>query len=127
MIELPKTSIDFSNTEIAFEAKSNRALKKAAWLFGVMNNPTLVKIGSKLGLLALKLRLPVQGIIKSTIFEQFCGGTTLLNSQSTIDALSAFGVQSILDYGAEGKESEDDFNKTMREIMEAIKSAEGVS
>lgn len=123
MIELPKTSIDFNNTEIAFEAKSDKALRKAAWLFGVMNNPTLVKVGSKMGLLALKMRLPVEGIIKQTIFEQFCGGTTLLNSQSTIDELSAFGVQSILDYGAEGKESEEDFNRTMREIMEAIKFA----
>lgn len=123
MIELPKTSIDFNNTKIAFEAKSNRALKKAAWIFGLMNSPTLVKIGSKMGLLALKMRLPVEGIIKQTIFEQFCGGTTLLNSQPTIDELSAFGVQSILDYGAEGKESDEDFNRTMREIMEAIKFA----
>lgn len=123
MVELPKTSIDFENTEIAFEAKSDKALKKAAWLFGLMNNPTLVKVGSKLGLLALQLRLPVQGMIKKTIFEQFCGGTSLLNSQPTIDDLSAFGVQSILDYGAEGKEEEEDFNRTMREILEAIKFA----
>lgn len=123
MIELPKTSINFKNTEIAFEAKSDAALKKAAWLFSLMNNPTLVKVGSKLGMLSLKLGLPVEGLIKTTIFEQFCGGTTLLNSQPTIDGLSSFGVKSILDYGAEGKESEEDFNRTMREIMEATKFA----
>ena len=123
MIELPKTSIDFENTEIAFEAKSDAALKKAALLFRLMNNATLVKVSSKLGLLALQLRLPVQGMIKKTIFEQFCGGTSLLNSQQTIDSLSAFGVQSILDYGAEGKEEEEDFNRTMREILKAIKFA----
>lgn len=123
MIELPKTSIDFENTEIAFAAKSDAALKKGSWLFSLMNNPTLVKVGSKLGMLSLKLGLPVEGIIKTTIFEQFCGGTTLLNSQPTIDSLSKFGVQSILDYGAEGKESEEDFNRTMREIMEATKFA----
>ena len=123
MIELPETSIDFGNTEIAFEAKSDLALRKATWLFGMMNNPTLVKISSKMGLLSLKLHLPVEWLIKKTIFEQFCGGTTLLNSQPTIDGLSEFGVQSILDYGAEGKESEKDFNRTMREIMAAIKFA----
>jgi proline dehydrogenase len=123
MIDLPKTSIDFGNTEIAFEAKSNSALKKASWLFSMMNNPTLVKISSAMGLLSLKLHLPVEWLIKQTIFEQFCGGTTLLNSQPTIDDLAKFGVQSILDYGAEGKESEEDFNRTMREIMEAIKFA----
>jgi proline dehydrogenase len=123
MIELLKTSVDFGNTEIAFEAKSDLALRKATWLFGMMNNPTLVKISSKMGLLSLKLHLPVEWLIKKTIFEQFCGGTTLLNSQPTIDGLSEFGVQSILDYGAEGKESEKDFNRTMREIMAAIKFA----
>ena len=79
--------------------------------------------GSKMGLLSLRLGLPVEWLIKQTIFEQFCGGTTLLNSQPTIDELAKFGVQSILDYGAEGKEQEEDFNRTMREIMEAIKFA----
>ncbi len=123
MIELPKTSIDFTNTEIAFEAKSNTELRKASWLFGMMNNPTLVKVSSKLGILSLKMHLPVEGLIKKTIFEQFCGGTTLLNMQPTIDQLSGFGIQSILDYGAEGKGSEEDFNRTMREVMEAIKFA----
>jgi proline dehydrogenase len=123
MIELPKTSIDFGNTEIAFEAKSNGALRKASWLFTMMNNPILVKVSSTMGLLSLKMGLPVEWLIKQTIFEQFCGGTTLLNSQPTIDGLSKFGVESILDYGAEGKESEEDFNRTMREIMEAIKFA----
>ncbi len=123
MIEKLNTKIDFNNTEIAFEAKSDSSLKKASLLYTAMNNATFVKFGSKLGLLSLKLRLPVKWLIKKTIFEQFCGGTNLLNSQKTIDELSEFGVQSILDYGAEGKNTEKAFNKTMREIMEGIKFA----
>ncbi len=123
MIKKPNTKIDFNNTEIAFEPKSDAALKKAAWLYTAMNNPIFVKVGSKLGLLSIKMGLPVKWLIKKTIFEQFCGGTNLLNSQKTIDELSAFGVQSILDYGAEGKDTEAAFNKTMREILEGIKFA----
>jgi proline dehydrogenase len=117
------TKINFGDTAIAFEAKSDKSLKKAAWLFGLMNNPRLVKVGSSLGLLALKLRLPVEGLVEKTIFEQFCGGRSLLHSKKTIDALAKFDVQTILDYGAEGKASEEDFNSTMREIMEAIRFA----
>lgn len=123
MIEKPNTKINLNNTEIAFEPKSNSALKKAAWLYTAMNSPIFVKVGSTLGLLSLKLGLPVKWIIKKTIFEQFCGGTNLLNSQKTIDELAEFGVQSVLDYGAEGKDTEEAFNKTMREILEGIKFA----
>jgi proline dehydrogenase len=123
MIKKPNAKIDLNNTESAFEPKSDSALKKAAWLYTAMNSPTFVKVGSTLGLLALKMRLPVQWLIKQTIFEQFCGGTNLLNSQQTIDELAEFGVQSVLDYGAEGKDTEAAFNKTMREILEGIKFA----
>ena len=72
----------------------------------------------------MKLRLPfVQSIIKATIFEQFVGGTTLLECQKTIDLLYKNKVQSILDYGAEGKTSETDFNNTMNECIRAIEFA----
>lgn len=123
MIEKPNTKINFNNTEIAFEAKSDVALKKAAWLYTAMNSPTFVKVGSTLGLLSIRMGLPVKWIIKKTIFEQFCGGTSLLNSQKTIDELAEFGIQSVLDYGAEGKDTEKAFNQTMREILEGIKFA----
>ncbi len=119
-----RSIVDFSNTEIAFSDKSDKELKKTAWLFSMMNKPWMVNSMSNLGLLALKLRLPfVQTLIKSTIFEQFVGGTTLLESQKTIDRLYGSGVLSILDYGAEGKNSETDFNITMTECIRAIEFA----
>ena len=49
----PTFQLDFSNTEIAFSNKSDRVLKKTAWLFRLMNNPTLVDFGSKIGLIAI--------------------------------------------------------------------------
>ena len=117
-------NVDFSNTEIAFAHKSKRELTKTAWLFSMMNKKWLVNLLSNLALITLKMRLPfVQSIIKATIFEQFVGGTTLLESQKTIDLLYSNKVQAILDYGAEGKESETDFNNTMNECIRAIEFA----
>ncbi len=116
--------INFENTEIAFAHKTDEEVKKMAWLFGLMGKPWLVNIGSKLGLVAIKLRLPfAEWALKNTIFEQFCGGTTLLDCQPTIDNLRNHGAATILDYGAEGKETEDDFNQTMNETIRAIEFA----
>ncbi len=115
------TSVDFSNTQIAFAHFSDRELKKTAWLFRMMNKPWLVKYGSRLGLWAIENRIPfAEPIIKSTIFEHFCGGTTLLDSQPNIEHLAEFNTLTVLDYGAEGKESETDFNFTMNENLRAI-------
>ncbi len=116
--------VDFNNTEVAFASKSEKELKKSAWLFGLMNKHWLVGIGSKLGVAAVRLHLPfVEGIVKNTIFEQFCGGTTLLESQAVIDKMAAARVLTILDYGAEAKEEEEDFNFTMNETLRAIEFA----
>ncbi len=116
--------LDFSNTKIAFEYKTDQELKKSAWLFNLMNKPWLVKIGSKLAMLGIRLRLPfVKPIIKNTIFSHFCGGTTLLESQHTIEVLAAHNVQTVLDYGVEAKQTEDDFNATMNEAIRGIEFA----
>lgn len=119
-----RPNLDFSNTEIAFKNKSNDELKKAYWLFKMMNKSWFVNIGSKLGSLAVRLNLPFsKQIVKKTIFEQFCGGTTLLNSQQTIEHLAKYNVVTLLDYGAEGKSSEEDFNRTMNENIKALEFA----
>lgn len=114
-------ALDFSNTEIAFAGKNNAELKETERLFKLMNNRHLVSIGSMVGMLGTKIPLPFfEKITKATIFKQFCGGTTLLESQPAIERLEKLGVNSVLDYGAEAKESEDDFNRTMNENLRAI-------
>lgn len=116
--------VDFSNTEIAFSNKTDSELKRTYRLFSLMNNPTLVSIGSKLGLFAVKLRIPfVDWMIKNTIFEQFCGGTSLLDSQRAIDKLYRYNTLTVLDFGAEGKSEEEDFNRVMEETLRAIEFA----
>jgi proline dehydrogenase len=116
--------VDFSDTATAFASLSDSELRKSAALFGLMNKHWLVGIGSKLGLAAIKMHLPfVETVVKNTIFEQFCGGTTLLECQKTIDRLAAQNTRTILDYGAEAKEKEEDFNQTMNETIRAIEFA----
>ena len=116
--------LDFSNTEIAFSNKSDKELKRTAWLFSMMNKAWLVDTFSPLGLIAIRLRLPfVKPIIKATIFEQFVGGTTLLESQKAIEKLYENNTLSILDFGAEAKETEKDFNITMNENIRSIEFA----
>ena len=107
-------SIDFTNTKIAFSAKSDKELKKMGHLFGLMDKSALVNIGSKLGLVAFKLRLPfVDYIVKQTIFQQFCGGENLLDCQNSIDTLYKNNSLTILDFGAEGKSNEEELNNVM--------------
>jgi len=112
-------AISFNNTEIAFATKSNISLIKANCLFSIINRPTLVKVGTWF----VKKRLVIKPLIKHTIFEQFCGGETLQDSQRVIDELAAVGVDTILDYGVEGKESEEDFDRTVEHVVAAIKHA----
>lgn len=115
---------DFTNTEIAFARKNNDELRKSARLFGLMNNHWLVGVGSTLGIAAIRMHLPfIESIVKKTIFEQFCGGTTLLESQPAIQKLQQQNVFTILDYGVEAKETDEDFNHTMNEIIRAIEFA----
>lgn len=113
--------VDFTDTQIAFARLSDAELKRAFWLFRFMNKPWLVKHGAALGLWAVEHNLPLaKAIVRATAFRQFVGGTTLLDSLPTVVRMQASGVDTILDYGAEAKERETDFNYTMNENLRAI-------
>ncbi len=115
---------DFDNTEIAFAAKSDAELNKAARLFGTMNKKWLVDLSAPLGLTAMKWKLPfVKWIAKATIFDQFVGGTTLLNTTPVINKLYESKVLTILDFGAEGRDTEKGYNQSMNEFIRAIEFA----
>lgn len=123
-MEEDRPVIDFSNTQIAFSNKSDRELIRTLRLFQMMNNPSLVNLGTKLGLTALKLHLPLaQTLIKHTIFKQFCGGTSLRDTQYTVNHLRKYKVLAILDYGAEGLSDEEDLDKTRDEFVRAVEFA----
>jgi proline dehydrogenase len=117
------TEISFDNTENAFAYKSDKALKKAHFLFSSMGYSTLVKWGTRLTPWAIRSGLPVKGLVRATIFDQFVGGETLEETAAVAKKLSAYGVGVILDYGVEGKEGEDSFDHATEEFIRVIRYA----
>ena len=118
-------SLSFDNTEIAFRNKSNAELKRAYWLFKIISINILTKIGPPLTNFAIKIGLPITGIIRVTIFKHFCGGETIADSEKAIAQLAAGKVGTILDYSVEGEEEELVFDETCAEVIRTIERAKG--
>ncbi|RRB12843.1 proline dehydrogenase [Larkinella knui] len=116
-------TVSFEDTSIAFSSQSNRKLLKTYWLFALMNRGWLVNLGTFFIKLAFKLQLPVKKLIKSTIFEQFCGGETIRDCEKTIQKLHEGHVGTILDYSVEGEDNETSFDETVLEILRTIERA----
>ncbi|HCH66507.1 MAG: proline dehydrogenase [Deltaproteobacteria bacterium] len=116
--------VSFDNTRVAFAGKDDADLLKSAWLFRIMSNSTIVDIGSHITQMALQIGLPVQTILKSTIYEHFCGGESLEETEPMVANLARQGVSTILDYGVEAKESQDEFDANLTEQVRAIEFAD---
>ena len=122
--QLARPALDLSDTKIAFAQKSDAELRFTERLFQLMAKPWLVSVGNRLGLLAVRWRLPfAETLTRKTIYQQFVGGRTLRESTDAIERLYQYGVKSVLDYGAEAKESETDFDQTRDECLRAIEYA----
>jgi proline dehydrogenase len=117
--------ISFDDTAIAFASRTNEELRKARWMFRLMGNGAVVDIGSHLTRMALRIGLPVQSLVKQTIYSQFCGGETLEESVPVVDRLAEQEVCTILDYGVEAKESDAEFDANVEEQIRAIEFANG--
>lgn len=120
-----KPGIRFDDTHVAFSYKSDRALRKANFIFSLVNHPFISSIATGLAKLALTLHLPVKGLIRVTVFEHFCGGETIDQSNNTIQTLFQFKVGTILDYSAEGEHNESGFDKSREEILKTLDKAKG--
>ncbi len=118
-------NVHFDDTEVAFSYKSDKELRKANFIFSIVNNPTISSIATALAKVGLALHLPVKGLIKATVFEHFCGGETIDQSERTIQALGRFHVGTILDFSAEGAHDEAGFDKTTEEILKTLDKAKG--
>ena len=113
----------FDNTENAFAYKSTKELKEAKFIFKTMGYQPLIDLGVRLTPLAIKLRLPIRGLVRKTIFKQFVGGETLEQTASVAAMLGHYGVKVILDYGVEGKEGEASFDQAMEKFIKVIEYA----
>ena len=89
-------------------------------MFSVVNNPMVNQVATGAARIGMALHLPIKGIIKNTVFDHFCGGESIRESQPTIDELAAFHIGTILDYSVEGEDSEADFDATHDEILRTI-------
>lgn len=118
-----KPKISFEDTATAFAYKSTAALHKANFIFSLVNHPWISAMATGFVKFALNARLPVEGIIKQTAFDHFCGGESIDRSEAVIQRLGAYGVGTILDYSAEGENSEAGFDVTMQEILKTIDKA----
>ncbi len=117
--------LSFENTAIAFKGKDDAALRRSYWLFKLIGNPSMVRIGGTLTNFALGIGFPIGWLIKNNIFAQFCGGETVEECKAASARLAEYGIGTILDYSVEGKEKESDFDATAEEIIRTIDAAKG--
>jgi proline dehydrogenase len=113
----------FDNTKVAFALKSDTELDRAYFLFKMIDNEPLVRIGTVVTNFALKAHLPVEGLIRATVFDHFCGGTTEDDCLSVVDKMYTKGVSSVLDYSVEGKEEEEQFDAALEMTLKTIEFA----
>jgi len=116
-------NLSLENTQHAFAYKSNADLRKARFLFSVIQSPLVVSIATNVTPFLMKSGLPINGLIRSTIFKQFVGGETLEDSARVTKQLGSYGVQVILDYGVEAREGEENFDAVTEKIIEAVEFA----
>jgi len=113
-------SLDFSNTTIAYEAKSKHELIRAKLLYTLLGNPFFSNLGQGLMKLAVKWKLPVKPFIKATLYKQFIGGENLHDCSKLAENLQEYGVGVILDYALEGEDNEAAFQNILAEFKNNI-------
>ncbi len=121
---LMSTKNYFDNTEVAFKLKSDSELERAHFLFKMISKEPLVRIGAAVTKFALNLNLPVERLIRATVFDHFCGGINEMDCMSTVEKLFEASVYSVLDFSVEGKEEESQFDATSKKIIELIHFAQ---
>ena len=117
---------NFNNTQTAFASKTNYELVRDYEIYRLINQGWLVKFGTRTAtrLLNAGISGPIVWGMRPTIYSVFCGGNTLEEATRKINKLNEFGVNSVLDYGVEAKDIEEDFDRTAHHVMMAIDYAD---
>jgi proline dehydrogenase len=115
--------IKFDDTATAFRYKSDKELKKANFIFTIVNNPFISGLATGAVKAGMAVGLPIKGLVRSTVFEHFCGGETIVKTERTVGHLGEFNVKTILDYSVEGADTEDGFEATAQEILRTFDEA----
>ncbi len=110
----------FDDTATAFALKTDSELERAYFLFKMIANEPLVRIGTAMTNFAIKANLPVEGLIRATVFDHFCGGVSEEDCLPMVDKMWEKGVYSVLDYSVEGKESEDPLDNALAMTLKTL-------
>ena len=110
----------FQNTETAFAIKTDTELERAYFLFKMIQSEPLVRIGTAVTKFALKAHMPVEHLIRASVFDHFCGGVTEEDCMPVIDKMFQKNVHSILDYSVEGKETEEQFDLALEKTLKIL-------
>ena len=110
----------FEDTSTAFALKTDSELERAYFLFKMIANEPLVRIGTAMTNFALKAHLPVDRLIRATVFDHFCGGVNEADCMPVVDKMWNKGVCSVLDYSVEGKEDEDPLDYCLAKTLEIL-------
>ncbi|NMH29067.1 proline dehydrogenase family protein [Flavobacterium silvaticum] len=113
----------FNNTQVAFALKSDTELDRAYFLFKLIDSQPLVRIGTAVTNFAIKAHLPVEGLIRATVFDHFCGGVNEQDCLPVVDKMFTKGVSSVLDYSVEGKEEEEQFDAALKMTLKTVEFA----
>ncbi len=110
----------FEDTATAFALKTDSELERAYFLFKMIANEPLVRIGTAMTNFALKAHLPVDGLIRATVFDHFCGGVNEADCMPVVDKMWGKHVCSVLDYSVEGKDDEDPLDNTLEMVLRVL-------
>ncbi len=110
----------FEDTATAFSLKTDSELERAYFLFKMIANEPLVKMGTLMTNFAIKAKLPVEGLIRATVFDHFCGGVNEEDCLPVVDRMFEKKVCSVLDYSVEGKQEEDPFDNATAIILKIL-------
>ncbi len=118
-----RPSVSFEDTAIAFRYKSDGELRKANFIFTIVNHPSISRLATGAVKLGMSWGLPIRGMVRATVFEHFCGGETIDKAERTIHHLGEYNVKTILDYSVEGEHTEEGFDRTAEEILKTFDKA----
>jgi proline dehydrogenase len=117
-------AVKFDDTAVAFSYKSDSELKKANFIFTIVNHPFISSLATGAVKVGMSLGLPIKGLVRSTVFEHFCGGETIEKTEKTVQHLGEYNVKTILDYSVEGANTESGFDATAEEILHTFDKAQ---
>tara|TARA_A100001011_G_scaffold400865_1_gene520204 strand:+ start:28530 stop:28967 length:438 start_codon:yes stop_codon:yes gene_type:complete len=112
--------MNFDNTLKAYKLRTNKDLYRAFFIFKIISSNIVVSFASRLLLVMLKLRIPVNGILKNTIFKQFCAGLEKKDSLLVVEKLNKSNIKSYMHFAVEGHKSEADIEINFNNILETI-------